>query len=326
MWSNEAHQLALLEFWASGTLKRRKSQAAAWEELAELPWSRRSARHRELALDEASRPALETMLDRVFPTWREVEAELRRRGLKVDLHGYRSLGEKRRVEALPEMRHRRLNQRTANAVLGVHSKATLSEEQREAIDEVEVTRDGLVRIRPNAGLSVIRNTAELDANALAECLGELVLTERALLDGTQLRGVLPKALLTVENLGTFVDIQVPPGWMVAFVPGWNTATARYLLELLSTTPVVHFGDLDHDGFGIMKHLRSLRPDLIWALPPFWQEQVAHRGQMKGWPADLDLGDAPEWVQRLASDGVWLEQEVLVLDQRLAVYLDGLLEE
>jgi len=44
---------------------------------------------------------------------------------------------------------------------------------------------------------------------LAEILGEVVLTERAVLDGTTLEGVPPRAILSVENVGTYLDPGVP---------------------------------------------------------------------------------------------------------------------
>jgi hypothetical protein len=172
-------------------------------------------------------------------------------------------------------------------------------------------------------LTVHRGQTTWNAEALADCLGELTLTERALRDGTRLGGTLPVAVLLVENVGFYVDVAPPKGWMVAHVPGWNTATLLLLIEQLPGTPVVHFGDLDPNGVRIVAHLQALRPDLIWAVPPFWEEQVEIRGQKKDWPCELDLRDAPALVRRLAADGVWLEQEALALDPRLTAYLKRL---
>ena len=322
MWTDDAQRLALLELWATGTLKRRQAQSDAWDELARLPWARRTSRRDELTLVEGHRGDLEGLLDRAFPDWRETVATLRGRGLPTDLHGYRSLAEERRAATLPETARQRLNLRTATAALGAHSKATLGERLRAALGPIEVTRDGLIRARPNPGLTVHRGQTTWSAEALADCLGELTLTERALRDGTRLGGTLPVAVLLVENVGFYVDVAPPKGWMVAHVPGWNTATIQLLLEQLPGTPVVHFGDLDPNGVRIVAHLQAQRPDLIWAVPPFWEEQVELRGQKKDWPSDLDLRAAPALVQRLAADGIWLEQEALALDLRLTGYLES----
>ena len=42
--------------------------------------------------------------------------------------------------------------------------------------------------------------------------------------------VLPKAVLLVENVGFYIDVTAPAGWMVVHVPGWNTATTQLLLS------------------------------------------------------------------------------------------------
>jgi hypothetical protein len=96
-----------------------------------------------------------------------------------------------------------------------------------------------------------------------------------------------------------------------------------LLEQLSNVPVVHSGDLDPNGVRIVAHLQLIRPDLIWAVPGFWEEQIPLRGLKKDWPAELDLDGAPPLVRRLAAEGIWLEQEPLALDPRVTVYLEDL---
>ncbi len=112
--------------------------------------------------------------------------------------------------------------------------------------------------------------------------------------------------------------------MVAHVPGWNTATIRMLFAALPAVPVVHFGDLDPNGVRIVAHLQALRPDLIWAVPDFWEEQISLRGQKRDWPHDLDLDGVPALVRRLAEEGIWLEQEPLALDPRVPGYLAHLI--
>ncbi len=323
MWRDTAERLALLELWATASLKRRKGQGEAWDELARLPWTRRTSRVDEIILDEDHRTELQALLDRSFSGWRDLLAELIRSDLSPDLHGWKQLQQNHRKADLPAMLPDRLNRRTATAAVGDHSKATLGEHLLKVLGPIEVTRDGLIRIRPNPGLIVERADERWDGQQLARCLGELALTERALRDGTTLEGTLPKALLLAENVGFYIDVPVPDGWMVAHVPGWNTATIRRLLDTLAAVPVVHFGDLDPNGVRIVAHLQQMRPDLIWAVPDFWEEQISLRGQKKTWPAELDLTRAPALVQRLAEEGVWLEQEPLALDPRIPGYLEDL---
>lgn len=326
MWSDDASRLALVELWASGSLRQRKRQAEAWADLAQLPWTRRTGRRDELSLAEDSRDKLEVLLDRCFPRWRDAVRQLRRAGLPADLHGWRQLQEVHRGAALPASLPPRLNQRTATAALGAHSKATLGERLRAALGPLEVTRDSLIRVRPNPGLQVRRGRETFNAEVLAACLGELALTERALRDGTVLCGVLPRALLLCENVGFYIDIRAPEGWAVVHVPGWNTSTTRLLLSALPDVPVVHFGDLDPNGVRIVAHLQAIRPDLIWAVPDFWEEQIPLRSQKKEWPPDLDLDGTPGMVGRLAGMGLWLEQEPLALDPRLTGYLESIISQ
>ena len=49
--------------------------------------------------------------------------------------------------------------------------------------------------------------------------------------------------------------------------------------------------------------------------------VGRRGE---WPDDLDLREAPELVRELARRGLWLEQEPLVIDARIAAALEAML--
>lgn len=328
MWSEDAARLALLELWAQGTLRRRASQAEVWDHLAVLPWTRRTGRRDELQIVEARCEEVRSLLDRVWPGWEEVLERLRAAELPVDERGWNKLEDLERAARRPEALPARLNQRTATAVVAPHSKAELTESRREVLGELDVTRDGLVRLRPHADLEVRRGEARLDVEAVVRLLGELVVTERALRDGTELGGARPAALLLVENLGAYLDLGPPPGWLVALVPGWDTATVRALLgqRLLEGVPVVHFGDLDPNGVRIVRHLRAVRPDLRWAVPGFWAEYVEARALRREWPEDLDVGEEPALVRLLCARGLWLEQEVIALDPRLTEALRGSLED
>lgn len=315
LWARDAGRLALAELWRAGCLRRRLSQADAFDELARLPWTRRTSRRDELALDPVHRAALETLLDRAWPGWRDEVARLEALGLPVDERGWRRLGDLERQGALPPLPGR-LNVRTATAAVAPHSKAALSEARLEGLSDVDLTRDGVVRLRPSPGLSLVRDGLSLAAADVATVLGEVTISERAFRDGTRLAGERPRALLLVENKGTFVDLRPPAGWLVAHVPGWDTASVRDLLEQLPGVPVVHFGDLDPNGVRIVRHLRALCPALRWAVPDLWAEHVPGRALAQPWPDDLDLHDAPALVRDLAARGLWLEQELLALDPRL----------
>ena len=227
-----------------------------------------------------------------------------------------------RVARLPDL-PAQINRRTAAALAAAHSKAGLSPAAHEALGDTTTTHDGSVRMRPPSGLLARTVHGDLDLEAIARVLGEVAIPERALRDGLTLAGPI-RAVLLVENLGAWRDLPALDGWLSVHVPGWDTPTVRLLLEGLPGVPVVHFGDLDPNGVRILQHLRRMQPDIRWFVPAFWDESVDLRGQPGSWPQELDLRDAPAFVQKLAARHLWLEQEAIVLDARLPPALDAML--
>lgn len=319
MWKTMDERLALLELLVRGVLKRRRLQAPAYDALAELPWTRATGRRDELGLVEERRYELVALIERVWPAWGTALAGLTARGLPPTPDGWGRLEDHRRAAALPPL-PAQLNRHTATALVASHSKAALTEHRRAALGDSEATHDGSVRLRPPAGLRARTRRGTVDLAAVAGVLGEVSIPERAFLEQLVLEGEL-RAVLLVENLGAWRDLLAPAGWLLAYVPGWDTATVAQLLERTHHVPVVHFGDLDPNGVRIVFHLRERRPDLRWFVPSFWSEYVERRGQHAPWPPDLDLRETPPLVHDLASRGIWLEQEPIVLDERIVPALE-----
>lgn len=316
MWDRPVHRAALLELCVEGRLTRRKGQADAWDELAKLSWTRRTARRDELEIVEMRRAEVEEVLGRVWPGWRSVAAALAAEGLPTSPIGLARLEDLQRQATTPGPFPARLNKRTAAAAVAPHSKAGLTKQRRQALGEVDLTRDGVVRVRPHRGFLLRHDGETLDPSAWVAALGEVALPERALQSGLELTGARPELVLLVENLGTYIDLPASPDWLVAYVPGWDTSTTALLLRQCPELPVVLFGDLDPAGVKIAAHLRSLHPGLRWATFDLWRSLLPDFGLVEDWPEDLDLGDAPPIVHELAQKGLWLEQERLVLDPRL----------
>jgi hypothetical protein len=106
------------------------------------------------------------------------------------------------------------------------------------------------------------------------------------------------------------------------VPGWDTTTVVHLLDQIKPdVPFIHFGDLDPNGTHIFLKLRQRRPGLRWFVPTFWTARVAPRKLKRPWPAGLDLRHAPKLVHELAAKVLWLEQEPLVVDDRIMTALE-----
>lgn len=320
MWKRDEDRLALLELFVTGRLRRRSGQANIWTMLAELPWTRRTGRREEIELVGEQEHKLLQLLARVWPEWRLIADALAARGLDPTPTGLRRLRDLLRAEDVAQL-PARLNRRTATAAVAPHSKSALSSSRLAALGDTKVTRDGIVRLRPPPGVRFAQGSACLNAAEIAGVLGEVAVTERALLDGTVLAGKVAAALL-VENLGPYQDLNPPDGWLVVHVPGWDTATVRLFINQLRDVPIVHFGDLDPAGVRIARHLRQIRKDIVWMVPEFWAEYVENRGLLGEWPDDLNLSDAPELVRDLARRGLWLEQEIIAVDPRLRPALVG----
>lgn len=312
-WRSSAARVALLELLVQGSLKRRRAQETTWDVLDELPWTRRTGRRDELGLVEDYREEVVALLGRVWPEWDEVLVALTARGLPPTSDGLNVLDDMLRAKALSQV-PKRLNRRTAAALVSPHSKGSLTNRRLAALGESETTHDGSVRLRPPRGLVAKTPRGVVDLSLVADMLGEVSLPERSLRNGLTLEGPIRAALL-VENLGAFCDLPSLEGWLFAHVAGWDTATVARLFEQLSPVPVIHFGDLDPNGLRIFRHLRAMRPDLRWFVPEFWGELVDTKGLPGAWPEGLVLGDAPMLVQLLSSRAMWLEQEPISVDPR-----------
>lgn len=322
IWESGNARLALLELLSRGTLKLRRNQSEAYDALAELPWTRATGRRDEIGVVEDRRKELVGLIDRVWPAWRDVLADLVAVGLPPTPDGYGQLLDIERAATIPELPER-INRHTAAALIASHSKASLTQSRRGALGRTDTSHDGAIRLRPPAGLSARTANGVIDLSGIAAVLGEVSIPERALLDGLSFEGDI-RAVLLVENLGAWRDLSPPPGWLLAHVPGWDTATVGHLLDRIEGVPIVHFGDLDPNGVRIMLHLRKRVPNLKWFVPEFWFELVDGCGLKTTWPQDLDLGFAPAPVRALAARGLWLEQERIVLDPRIVDALEAVL--
>ncbi len=198
--------------------------------------------------------------------------------------------------------------------------------------DLSLTQDEVIRIRTLEPLSLVDlHGQQHDMTAMMALLGELALPERTL--GTLAAiGWQGERVITVENKGAFVDYPLQPGQLLLFAPGRNTTLAKQLIPLLPVgVQWAHFGDLDQRGIDIAIELaRELnRPAMLW-LPcelrpyldhyarsvrtfatdsgkvPWHVTTQADQVDDHGPPADVP------WLDKLITDGTWLEQEVLIL--------------
>ncbi|MEH8148439.1 Wadjet anti-phage system protein JetD domain-containing protein [Aeromonas veronii] len=269
----------------------------------------RSSRH---ILTDAGRTYLTEQLARAAPPEPDKGEQLQRMGVSMPA---------------------RLNQACFYALWHGDSKhprsASLAAPQ---LANLSLTQDEVIRIRTLEPLSLVDRQGQLhDMTAMMALLGELALPERTL--GTLAAiGWQGDRVITVENKGAFVDYPLQPRQLLLFAPGRNTTLAKQLIPLLPAgVQWAHFGDLDQRGIEIAIELaRELnRPAMLW-LPCELQPYLDHYARPVRTFA-TDSGKVPwrvtkqadqvdghgtpagvPWLEKLITDGTWLEQEVLIL--------------
>ncbi len=305
-----ADALAWMALLVDGRIVRGQGNADVWTLARDAGWVEATGRRDELRLVEPHRLDVEARLDRLWPHWRVDLEALMAAGLSPTRRGWQALQEKQRRDRLPSALPGALNRRTAAAALRDHAKARV---EGDAFDGTVLTHDNVLRLRPHRGLVLERGQERLDGASVASMCGEVCVSERALDAGTCLAGSKPRAVLLIENIGVYVDLQLPDDWCAVHVPGWNTRMVERARDFWPGSPAAIFGDLDPNGVAIARSLRGVWPDLEWFVPSFALAYL-ERGHPKTWP--VLATEVPAVIHELAERGVWLEQEVFLFDPRL----------
>jgi len=315
-WKTEADRLALLELWMTGRFLRRATQASAWSRLDGLPWTRLSTRANERQLVPDQRQTIAELLDRVWPDWRATEERFTASKLPPTPMGWRLLKDQERIAAATMLLPQRLHHKTAASIVGPGSKSGWTVARQAAVQHLDLTHDQILRMRPHRGMRLESRGQALDAAALVSVLNEVVISDRAIRDGLGIMGEAPALLITVENLGSYIDVPVPDDWLLVHVPGWHTTLLSSFLDLLhESTPWCHWGDLDPKGHQIFHSLRAVRSDVRWVCPLWWSE-IAPLLPGADWSTvNVDPRDPP-LLHQLERAGGWLEQEPITCDPRL----------
>lgn len=315
-WAQIPDRLLLLELWISGEVPQRRIQQAAWERLRALPWTRLSGRRGVLELRSEHRDAVADLLDRVWTTWCNDHADLVAIGSPPTPQGWRQLTDARRHDRLPSLPGR-LNQHTLAALVAPHAKASLTADRLAMAPGVEITSGAGMRMRPSPGLVAMRDGQRVDLAGMAAVLGEVLITARAIADGLTFDGDQPQGILTIENLGTYEDAQIPSGWLVGYLPGWDINVMPHLRRLIpAPVPWVHWGDLDPNGVIIARALRTVDPTMHWFMPSWVAEYLPYGLPQPDWSRAAITTDDPLPVQQFAAAHRCLEQEVYSLDPRI----------
>ncbi len=323
-WEDPRVHWTLVALLDTGEVGRTQANASLVDWLREAGWIGQGARRDLFRLDPVRRGAVGARLAAVWPHWASDLAALSAADLPRDATGLRRLRRLRLPQAAPPPR---LHRKTWTARHGAHSKSGAPD--LTPPPGLTLTDDDLLRLRPHLGMQVQATDGRAeDCARWVRLLGELVIPERALDAGLTLAGTPPRWVMTVENLGAYLDLAAPPEALIVHQPGWNSRLARRLVDRLDpAVPWWHFGDLDPAGLAIFATLGDgqRRPRLF--IPDWWAEYLDTHGLplAGGWPEPAP-DPCPALVGALHARGRWLEQEVILLDPRLPGTLRGLGDE
>lgn len=318
-WGDDKIRSALLTLWRDGGLQAGAGLAPLVEHLLEAGLLAKGTRAREYRLPANSRQKYEVLLTRVWPDWPETLDALQRHALAATAAGLFEL--RRRavvVGGVPPLLHHK----TYAALTKAHSKLAAV-----AAEGITLTRDDVLRLRTPTGFALTDVAGAMTAcDAIMQALGEVVLPERSLLAGISPVPIALKCVMTVENLGAYLDMPIPEGVLLAHQPGWNSRLSRLFIHRLpQDVPWFHFGDLDPEGMEIYESLRQDESRVVLWIPELWEDYLDthYLPLSKPWPhISPDLAGNPV-VQTLIERRHWLEQEAIVTDTRLRQALDRL---
>lgn len=214
-----------------------------------------------------------------------------------------------------------LSRKVAGAVLKPHSKHSLSDAEAAAGGVLRLLGDGLFRVRSTISLTVTDpDGVSAELGMQTKMFGEAALPER-FLDRCSVISGRPDAVIMVENPGAFTEMPIVLGSIAVLVPGTDVSAAR-LLRLLPGVPVFHFGDWDQKGRESSERVQmtaaAVGSPFFWVCPDWLEEYTStHAMKVPNTPWKAPFGTLPAPVRNLAERGLWIEQEAVTLDPRLA---------
>lgn len=311
----------------NGDLLSSPSTKSIAEKCLKLRWAQLTRRKNIITITDLGREAIPTFLTNQWPEWKEYSDMLIAAGQALSVDGIRLFEQQKKAAGLvlPKMIHHK----TLASICGKHSKTGVSKSLEKIAEESLITTDQMLRLWANKGLIVSYGEGEkLSCDNIMNAFGEIAIPERAFINGFNLEGTLPKVIMTVENRGSYVDFPVKyDSLMLINCPGDDTSLAIRLLNLLPPgIPCYHFGDLDPKGLAIAERLgNSVKQRVSLFIPSFWQEYVGelYTGAKEWNDLNSSFG-ASVIVRQLSTQGKWLEQERIMLDDRFVADVENLI--
>jgi hypothetical protein len=321
-WNSDALRAAALRLLLT---RRLRGSKGTWPWLVQLEQLRLVGPTRRTGEYQLYTEKVEALRDYLLARWPQLpQAEAMFRACPETISATALRGQRRSSLVLPSSVSR-LNRKTWSAWAGGHSKSG----QRTPPPGLVLTTDEVLRLRPNAGLEIVaaagRRVVLDDCVAL---LGELPIPERALVGDWQLAGVMPRLIMTVENIGAFADAPILPRVMILHAPGWNTGLAtEFIGRLPAHIPWLHFADLDPNGMRIGMSIRCAAngreatpwiPQAAAVLMATHALPLSQPWPTQDWPPAL-LDDPV--LRQLIATQQWMEHEPLVLVSEFLQELD-----
>lgn len=319
-WDSDELRAAALRLLLLATLRETKVAAPLLAELEELGMIAPSTRKGEFRLLAQQEEKFRRYLGVRWPGFDQAEQAFSAQPTLISAIALRAL--RRASPQLPAGKTE-INRKTWSAWAGAHSKSGCATPPQGIL----LTSDDDLRLRPNMGLQIIgEQGGALECDVCRTMFGELIVPERGFLRNWHVTGVLPRLVLTVENIGAYIDFPMPPWLLLVHAPGRNTFLAtRFLDRLPATVPWAHFGDLDPAGLDIALSLRAPetgRTPVPWVPNIAFELLETHSLPLGSpWPAQhfpRQLREHPVLAWLIARQR-WLEHEPVVL-------LSGLIED
>lgn len=289
----------------TGLVKESGRNKRLLERLETALWIERSGRKMEWRLNLERKIAIGKRLAELLPSWPDEFVFVR--SLTLDPYDPQVIGSlavlKQRNTALGPT-----NRRNWNAAAGLSPK-----HRAKLPSPTQLTKDWVLRFRPNDGLKGVFGGQEIDISRMGEILTECVFPERMWFTFELFTGTPPDILITCENLGAYVDLPASPSSLIIYAPGDDIEGASVLLAKFPQVSWVHFGDLDPKGIEIAKALsRRTGKELNLFVPSFAEEYLPGPHFNGRWE---DIPNLPVFAQ-LKKNGHRIFQEVFMLDDRL----------
>ncbi len=329
-WSNSETQLLLVRILKKGEIPINKGNGKIVDAYTKTRWLTKKST--TAYLTEEGREAITEILSNHWPEYDEEIAEILNSdpGFNFTVKALERYRIEHRPNRIPPQRNSKyISRQCFSAIVGDGAKDDISETESKIFPGiVKTSSDSFFRCRASEGLEIkLSGGHKIPVGEMSKHLSECVIPERSIIEGVEFAGVMPKALLIVENAGVFVDLPRPKGLFILLIPGWNSPLAiKVLKSFPSGIPVWHFGDLDDRGYRMyLKHKKELPHTVRWFIPECIEDYAFKSDALlrKKWSRIPQESDVPALVLRLAQEDKWLEQEVCCFDKRLVRELERL---